>query len=93
MASGDGESPSKERQALVVKIKTALAKYDDHDWQDILYEAHETKKECENASADLQAKEVSDGLRDTNPWKPGQIMNHVGAYLDGMAQQLEMMLQ
>ena len=93
MANDEGVSPSKERQVRVAAIKTALAKYDDHDWPDILNEAHETKREWESASADLQVKEISDGLRDADPWRPGQIMNHVGAYLAGIAQQLEIMLQ
>jgi hypothetical protein len=92
MAEDTTQAPSDERQARIAAVKARLETYDDRDWNDILREALEIRESWDHAAAELTPEEAPSGPRSDDPWGPAQIMNHMGGFLLGIAEQLQHML-
>jgi hypothetical protein len=92
MAAGTTPDLSDEQKARIATVKARLETYDDRAWNDILREALETREAWDHAAAELTVEEAPTGARSDDPWGGNQIMNHVGGFFLGLAEQMQLML-
>lgn len=92
MAADPTPDLSDEQKARIATVKARLETYDDRAWSDILREALEVREAWDHAAAELTAEEAPTGPRSDDPWGANQIMNHVGGFFLGLAEQMQHML-